>query len=922
MAAPAHERVRIFGIRHHGPGSARALGRALEEMRPDVVLIEGPPEADAIVDLAADPGMVPPVALLAHAVDGGDGRRAAFWPFAEFSPEWQAIRHALRAKVPVRFCDLPAAYLLADRPPEDVPADTGDVPGPDDGSGVALKPGDGSGDATAPGDRPGVTTAPGDGPGGDTAPDDGPGVATAPGDGPGGDTAPDDGPGGATVPGDGSGGGTVPGEESGLAVAVRLDPLARLAEAAGHDDAERWWEDVVEHRGGGPAPFEAVAEAMAALREHAPALPEDDLRWEERREAYMRRTVRRALKDGYERIAVVCGAWHVPAIAAALGPARSPGAPTAAGDDRALRGLPTTRVAMTWVPWSYGRLASRSGYGAGVTSPGWYHHLFTAPDRPIERWFTAVAAVLRAEDLPVSSAHVIEAVRLANALAALRDRPLAGLAEVTEAALAVLCEGAELPLDLIQRRMVVGERLGAVPDGAPMVPLQRDLRDEQRRLRFQPSASAKELDLDLRRPVDLDRSRLLHRLRLLGVPWGEPGESRRGKGTFRETWTLAWRPEFDVRLVEAGAWGLTVRSAASARARALAAEAGGLAELTALAERCLPADLGDALPAVMAALADRAAADTDVAHLMAALPALVRTLRYGDVRGTSAEPLRTVVDGLVVRICVGLPAEVTGLDDVAARALLGRVDDVHDALSLLGDGEHSARWHGMLAALIDRPGLHGLIEGRLTRLLLDGGLVDDRPADGRLPGGGPVDDVGGFAHGSDGADRTVGGIGDRMARAVSVGASPARAAAWIEGFLSGGGLILVHDDRLLGLVDDWIAGLPPESFTAVLPLLRRTFGTFEGPERRSIGERVARIGTASAPGLLEDEALDLERAAPAVRTVIGILGGSQADSGNSQAEHGSLQADLERSQAKPGPGDRPGAAGRVESRPDDGRGRP
>ena len=34
---------------------------------------------------------------------------------------------------------------------------------------------------------------------------------------------------------------------------------------------------------------------------------------------------------------------------------------------------------MTWVPWTHGRLASWQGYGAGVSSPGWYHHLFTAP---------------------------------------------------------------------------------------------------------------------------------------------------------------------------------------------------------------------------------------------------------------------------------------------------------------------------------------------------------------------------------------------------------------------------------------------------------------------------------------------------------------------------------------------------------------
>ncbi|WP_242906824.1 DUF5682 family protein [Actinomadura terrae] len=742
MTAP---RVEVYGVRHHGPGSARALRTALEGFKPDAVLVEGPPEADPIVALAADPGMVPPVALLAHSPTGEHDRRAAFWPFAEFSPEWQAIRHALAMGAQVGFCDLPAANQL--------------VPLADEGE---------------------------------------PGAA----------------------------------EED-----IRLDPLGLLAKAAGYDDTERWWDDVVEHRLGGPSPFPAIAEAMAELRAQVDASPEESglpagyLRREEQREAYMRRTVRRVLKEGYERVAVVCGAWHVPALLASVPAAR---------DDRTLRGLPKTKVAMTWVPWTHGRLAGRSGYGAGVRSPGWYHHLFTAPDRPVERWLTAAARVLREEDLHVSSAHVIEAVRLAEALAALRGRPLAGLEEVTEATRAVLCEGADLPVELVRARLVVGERLGAVPERTPMVPLQRDLQAEQRRLRLRPSALDKDQDLDLRKPTDLERSHLLHRLRLVGVEWGVPSESR-SKGTFRETWTLAWRPEFDVELIEASAWGTTVRGAATARAEALAAGAGALADLTSVAERCLLADLGDALPTVMRALADRAAVDTDVAHLMAALPALVRALRYGDVRGTSTGPLHTVVDGLVVRICVGLPAAVAGLDDDAARDVLGRVDAVHGALSLLAHEGHLERWRRTLESLVARPdALHGLIEGRLTRLLHDAGRLPDVP--------------------------------DRMARAVSVGAAPARAAAWVEGFLSGGGLLLLHDDALLRLVDGWISGLPGDSFTDVLPLLRRTFGAYGSAERRAIGERARRLGEGGGAPRPPGDDLDESRAAPAAATALTILG--------------------------------------------------
>ncbi|MFE1786516.1 DUF5682 family protein [Streptomyces sp. NPDC059506] len=87
--------VALLGVRHHGPGSARAVLAALEQVKPEVLLVEGPPEADALVRLAAHEDMRPPVALLAHVVtttrpsaaaDGGAGGgaagRAACWPFA------------------------------------------------------------------------------------------------------------------------------------------------------------------------------------------------------------------------------------------------------------------------------------------------------------------------------------------------------------------------------------------------------------------------------------------------------------------------------------------------------------------------------------------------------------------------------------------------------------------------------------------------------------------------------------------------------------------------------------------------------------------------------------------------------------------------------------------------------------------------
>ncbi|MFB6858726.1 MULTISPECIES: DUF5682 family protein [Streptomyces] len=758
----------LLGVRHHGPGSARAVRAALDAAGPGVVLVEGPPEADALVSLAADEDMVPPVALLAHVVD--EPGRSAFWPLADFSPEWVAIRWALERDVPVRFIDLPAAHSLALREPAVTPDDPegGEERGEDHG-----------------------------------------------------------------------------GED--VREAMRVDPLAVLAETAGHDDPERWWEDVVEHRAGAGdafAPFEALGEAMGALREeYGDGGHERDLV----REAYMRLQLRSAQKEFADRVAVVCGAWHVPALRVKT---------TVAADRAVLKGLPKVKVDMTWVPWTHRRLARAGGYGAGIDSPGWYGHLFSAPDRPVERWMTKVAGLFRDEDRIVSPAHVIEAVRLAETLAAMRGRPLAGLTEATDAIRAVMCEGSDVPLSLVHDKLVVGDVLGEVPDAAPAVPLQRDLTRLQRSLRLKPEALERELELDLRKENDAARSRLLHRLRLLDVGWGEPARSVRGStGTFRETWRLRWEPELSVRVAEAGIWGTTVLSAATARAEADAIGGQALADVTALAERCLLAELPQALPVVMRVLADRAAMDTDVGHLAQALPALVRSLRYGDVRGTDTQALSEVAAGLAERVFVGLPPACAGLDGDAAAEMRGHVDAVHGAVGLLEDGGtagHRGRWHSVLRVLAARDSVAGVIRGRCARLLLD---------DQQLAGGE--------------AARLMG-------LALSPGTGPAEAAAWIEGFVGGGsgGLLLVHDERLLTLVDDWLTGVSADAFTDVLPLLRRTFSAYESGVRRTLGELVRRgpagagptaaVGTAPpgfAPGLDQARA---DAVLPVLRLLLGM----------------------------------------------------
>jgi hypothetical protein len=459
-----------------------------------------------------------------------------------------------------------------------------------------------------------------------------------------------------------------------------------MAVAAGYDDPERWWDDVVESRLDGASPFPAIAEAMGELRATEQRLAEQagteagtaTLR-EQRREAHMRQVLRATLREADGVVAVVCGAWHAPALTGPL--------PPASGDAALLRGMPRRKAALAWVPWTHSRLSTASGYGAGIASPGWYHHLFTTPDQTVIRWMTRVGAVLRGHDLPVSSAHVIEAVRLAETLATLRGRPLAGLAEVSEATRAVMCDGDDVAAAFVHRDLVVGELLGSVPDEAPPVPLDADLRARARSLKLKIDPVEKTLALDLRKETDRGRSAFLHQLACLRIDWGTVTDDLvKGTGTFHETWSLQWRPDLAVDIIDAAVWGTTVPTAASARVADAAASATELAAVTAIVEQVLLADLPGALGPVLRALDARAAADSDVADLMTAVPALVRAIRYGTVRGTGTGALAAVVHALAARVCAGLPAAAGGLADDAAMALRSAIDGMHAALALYDPG--------------------------------------------------------------------------------------------------------------------------------------------------------------------------------------------------------------------------------------------
>lgn len=714
------------------------------------MLVEGPPEADAMLQWVGHAALKPPVALLCYQPD--DPQRSVFYPFAEFSPEWQAILYARRQNIHVRFMDLPAGNQMLIEKEQRLKPENQPAPGTIAQEGLLYED-----------------------------------------------------------------------------LQLNKNPISFLSDAAGFTDDEKWWEHTFEYRLNNEDVFDAVGEAMQALRE---SLPQKDKKPEQLREAYMRRTIRLAEKEMFHTIAVICGAWHVPALRNNT-PQKE--------DNELLKGLPKTKTACTWIPWTFNRLSFFSGYGAGINSPGWYHHVWHHPADDGTEWMARVAGLFRKQQMDTSVAHIIEAVRLAGSLASLRGLPKAGLEEMNEATLSVLCNGENILLKLVQDELIVGHQIGEVPAEIPKPPLQLDIEQLQKKLRLPATADFKDYTLDLRNDNDLERSVFLHRLLLLGIEWGKQ-QYITGKGTFKEQWRLQWDPSYSVEIIERGNLGNTVAEAASNSVLEQAGSAADLKVISHLLEKSIPAELPDAIAVLIHHLNNLAAASADVIELMEVVPGLITVARYGDVRKTDVTVVLSIISSIITRICISLPNACIAIDEEAARQLVALFFKLNDGINLLQEEGIRQGWQQTLTVIAANKNTSAVIAGYSTRLLNDSKLLD----------GGQLMQYFSFAMSSSGA--------------------PVLAAAWLEGFLKGSGTLLLLDDDLWQMIDNWVSGLADDTFMQVLPLLRRTFANFTNPERRKLGEKARSGGPAGhhRSGVQTD--FDAARAKQGLPVILELLG--------------------------------------------------
>lgn len=590
------------------------------------------------------------------------------------------------------------------------------------------------------------------------------------------------------------------------------DPMDVLAQIEGFKDGEAFWEYHFEQSNDSSASehFEAVMLVMKSLRDSGQKshLEEENIV----REAYMRKMISEKQNEMFQNIVVICGAWHAPALIDLDAHAKT--------DVKILKKLPKSKakIAASWIPWTNSRLSYFSGYGAGLLSPGWYEHQWWNREDIEISWLTKIAEAFRKKDVDISSAHVMETYRLSHALTSLRNKSKISLDELNESISTVMCMGDNILFELIKSEIVVGQKIGSLPEDLPKVPLQKDFETQCKSLRLKISEESKNYNLDLRKPIDLRRSIFFHRLSLLNIHWAKPAFAS-SKGTFKEGWILEWNPEMMIAIVDKAFYGNTIEKACEGYIKESCKKDSRIAELMKLLSACIPAELFTSIDDLLVKISNESAVTSDTKDLLNAIPGLVDIIKYGNVRKSDVSQLEAITYRLLNKIFISLPNACYGLDEESSNELFNQISTLHTAIKILEDSSLEECWYATAQEVLSIQGVHHVILGCMVRLLLDNGQYSPEEA----------------------------------TRIISYYLTPKQkpedVAFWVEGFLRGSGLILVYDSRIWNLLYRWVDDLSKETFMELLPTLRRAFSKFQYAERRQIGEKARK-------GLSANEQLD------------------------------------------------------------------
>lgn len=782
MSSKVSSGVHIFGVRHLSPGGAKHLLDDLNRIQPTVVLIEGPTDATSEIHYLTQRNTKPPVAILAFTEDLPV--RTALWPLAAYSPEYQAMKWAADHGAQASFIDLPSSIMIAlqDTRKREEQKRLADPPVTENQPSA---------------DEPSVDT--------DT-------ISV--------DLSADE--------------HTVVQEEALLQESL-YDQIARLA---GEDDYDMYWERNYEHN----LNKDAYQQAILAFSEQMRELTEQDEQvssiseyaYNAIRESYMRRQIKAYLADGYhpEQIVVICGAYH----AAALDDLSE------SMTDQELASLPTASTKLTLMPYSYYKLSAMSGYGAGNHAPHYYELMWQQMNRgTLEElphvYLSSVARLLRQSGTHRSTAEVIEAVRMAQSLSALHGGSLPVLRDLQDAAQTLLGHGDLATIAEPLAQMNVGTAIGSLAEGVSQTPIQDDLNRllKQLKLTKYKTTVANDLALDLRENrrvhsvdsafLDLNRSFLFHRLRILHIDFVRQQQTQQEQATWAEHWIIQWTPEVEIQIVESTLLGETIEVASAYVLQQQLDQCRTIEEAARLIVVACESGMVKQLENGRQTLQKLAVDNQDVMQIATAAQGLSKIIQYGDIRRIDTEPLVPLLEQLFTRGSLFLTAACQCNDDVA-QEMMKSISILH-TISLDHDEQvNTELWLTQLTEVMERDDLNPRLSGFACSLLMERNQVSGEQ------------------------------LAAEVSRRLSPGVPADLGAGWFEGLSGRNRYMLLSRIGLWEQLNEYILSLEDSDFVRALVFLRRAFSTFSLSEKNMIAELLGDlwgVDTEQAAEILTDE---------------------------------------------------------------------
>ena len=535
------------------------------------------------------------------------------------------------------------------------------------------------------------------------------------------------------------------------------------------------------------------------------------------REAHMKRIITDAVAEGIpaEKIFCVCGAFHVEGLKAN----------TPMTDGEAGR-LPRADSAATLMPYSDYRLSSRSGYGAGNKAPAYFHLMWDALNgEGLESlagtYLVKLAAAHRRAGNLVSSAEVIEAVRLAQTLCRMRGSRYPCLQDLKDAAITTMGHGSLSELAVAFADTEIGTAIGSLPEGVARTSVQADFYRQLKKLKLERfrTAELQRLDLDLREKLnvksqdaallDLRRSCFLHRLRILDIHFAQSLRSRQDSANWGEYWELRWTPEAEIEVVESSLLGDTIEGAAAFALKERADQASSIDQAAAIFQDAflsgMPAAAAHAL-SVLQSLSVDSAALTQVAATAEKLSLVVR---YGDLRRFDVQPVIPLVGQLFLRACLTL-ADGCNCDAKAAGDVTQAMDRLN-SVALNHDFLDQDAWISLLETISDRDDLNTKCSGFAMAILLERGLAAEEL------------------------------LSREVSRRLSPGVPAELGAGWFEGLSGKNRYALIARLSLWRYLSDYLDSLDEDAFRRALVFLRRAFADFTPAEKSDIAENLGEI---------------------------------------------------------------------------------